>query len=391
MSPRSGVRYCGETTLRVLVRSLRGRLQTTNPIQGPSSPARDVCDSGSWTVLEPEEHRTYAIPSYWPRWARHHYWLPLTGDSSLFEVSHGAAWVCSFNDSVCLPDGRVVVLDTSGSIRAWVVDEYNGMGVSYAEHQESKAIVETARTERACVVPIGTHSSDNYYHWTFQSLPRIGLALRYLGSEHCLFHVGRLPPPKFVVESLAVLGVCADRIISGDPVRARSVFTHTPSMQPPWWVLRFLQETADRIGGPVATGTGKIYYHRGGGRRRIINQEQVIDLFERHGFTVVYPGEMSYVEQVRTAQNANCMAGVHGACFASVVYARPKATIIEFIPNNYPEPYFMLLSADLGLTHHALFGAEPRVRDIIGGRAYFDMEADVTVDHTMLSRVLNSF
>lgn len=389
MSPTFGLRYSAEFSARLLVRSLRGHFRAIQSKSVLWSPAMEVCDADSWTILEPEERCYYPIPSYWPNWARNHHWLPRSTDGSAFELSHRAAWVCSFDDAVCMPDGRLIALDRNGSVRAWVVDDVNGLSVSEEEYDNSRAVAEASRREGDCVVPVGLIDPENYYHWTFQSLPRVALALRYLGSEKCSFYVGQTQP-RFVGDSLAALGVGKDRIISGDPVRARSVLAHTPSMQPPSWVVRFLRETADRVCGSGRAGSDRIYYHRGSSKRRIVNHEEVIEQVERHGFRVVYPGQMSFEEQLRGARNAGYLMGAHGACFTNIAYSQPPATIIEFIPSNCPEPYFMLLAADVGLSHRALFGNEPRVRDLFGRRPFFDYRADSRVDIRALHQVLES-
>ena len=309
--------YCFRWSARILARNLRGIARRRSESGCEPLAARDSCESSSWQELEPEERSVYSIPDYWPKWARRHFWMPLSADGSAYEVAHGAAYACTFDDAVCLDDGRLIAVAPSGAVRGWVVDQYNGRGLSSGEVAQGKELLAAARRQDRLIVPLGIGDTTNYYHWTYQALSRVHLARRYLGAERCVFHVGPTRFP-YVIGSMAALGIDERDIVSGGPVRGKVVYTHTPSMFPPSWVTRFLREVGDRVCEGVSLAPRRTYYHRGGAQRKLANDGQVSELVVRYGFGICRPDEMSFEEQVRTARASTVLLGVHGACFTNL-------------------------------------------------------------------------
>ena len=58
------------------------------------------------------------------------------------------------------------------------------------------------------------------------------------------------------------------------------------------------------------------------------------------------------------------------------------------MPRNMPQPYYMLISRDLGLHHNVQFGKEPRVRNLLGKGPFYDYSADLVADLKGLERNL---
>lgn len=68
---------------------------------------------------------------------------------------------------------------------------------------------------------------------------------------------------------------------------------------------------------------------------RLINEENVINLFKLYGFEIVYPEELNFEEQVRIFSEAEYVAGASGAAFTNILYCPSNAKIICIVPKEY--------------------------------------------------------
>jgi len=83
--------------------------------------------------------------------------------------------------------------------------------------------------------------------------------------------------------------------------------------------------------------------------KRLINEEEVIELFLKNGFEIIYPEEFSFKEQVEMFSNAKYVAGTTGAAFTNIIYCSSNATIICIIPKKYKFYMYSTIGKLLGL------------------------------------------
>lgn len=73
--------------------------------------------------------------------------------------------------------------------------------------------------------------------------------------------------------------------------------------------------------------------------RRILNEDDIFNLFEAHGFKRYILGDMSILEQITLFNNADIVIGEHGAGLANVLFCHENARVIElfhhFIPIDF--------------------------------------------------------
>lgn len=67
---------------------------------------------------------------------------------------------------------------------------------------------------------------------------------------------------------------------------------------------------------------------------RLINSEVVEELFERYGFEIVYPEDMSMIEQIKLFRGAKYIAGASGAAFTNIIYCHEDAKLIYIFPEK---------------------------------------------------------
>lgn len=68
---------------------------------------------------------------------------------------------------------------------------------------------------------------------------------------------------------------------------------------------------------------------------RIINEREIEDIFIRHGYEIVYPEDLNFIEQVSLFSSATYIAGSSGAALSNVIFSREGATLICIIPATY--------------------------------------------------------
>ena len=74
---------------------------------------------------------------------------------------------------------------------------------------------------------------------------------------------------------------------------------------------------------------------RNGVQLRIVNEREIEDIFIRHGYEIVYPEELSFIEQVSLFSSATYIAGSSGAALSNVIFSREGATLICIVPAAY--------------------------------------------------------
>lgn len=86
----------------------------------------------------------------------------------------------------------------------------------------------------------------------------------------------------------------------------------------------------------AAFGTRKIYISRKKKKlSRLVNETDVENLFAAYGFEVIYPEELTFIQQVQVFCGAKQVAGVSGAAFANIVFCAPDTKVICIIPKEY--------------------------------------------------------
>ncbi|GAB3643482.1 hypothetical protein GCM10027423_41190 [Spirosoma arcticum] len=131
------------------------------------------------------------------------------------------------------------------------------------------------------------------------------------------------------------------------------------------------------------TNQHRIYISRAG-RRRIINEESLIELLLRYDFTIIDDTPRSIAEQVSIYRNADFILGPHGASFANVIWCKPGTHLFELFNADYKPDCFLYLSQLLGLRYSAYCSEEtiPNTKD--------PLMADIIVSILEMERVLTN-
>jgi capsular polysaccharide biosynthesis protein len=216
---------------------------------------------------------------------------------------------------------------------------------------------------------LAASSGDNYYHWLFDSLPRLHLWELAGGSpkdiKHFLLKRDALP---FQSQTLDILGIpaarrhrCAKRGI----LRLDRLFVPSmpgPAMNPPPWICHFLREKF--LPAAAAAPARKIFISRRFTQgRKIINEAEILPQLARHGYETVFPENLTFRAQVELFASAKKIIALHGAGLANLVFTPPGARVLELCSPVHSNTLYQTVSAHGGLHHDQLQLAAAKVSE----------------------------
>ena len=93
-------------------------------------------------------------------------------------------------------------------------------------------------------------------------------------------------------------------------------------------------------------------------RRRISNEDELLNVLENYDFHTVYPEELTMSEQIALFRNAEVIVSPHGASLANIVFSE-NITLIEIFNQNYGTPTFYIMAQLLGYSYQHILGNNP--------------------------------
>lgn len=206
--------------------------------------------------------------------------------------------------------------------------------------------------------------SHNYYHWLSDVLPRIRLYNTVLDQvQH--FCISADVPQKFI-DILPEFGIPINKVLLIDEIEKLHFDTLFVASLPgsegrsPQWGIDYVREKLLKTP-PNLNPTRKIYFKRGVvAKRRILNEENVINLLTEYGFDILDPGELSIAEQIELMHDARIVVGLHGAALGNLLFASAKCSVIEiFSPDYFRTDCYYTLASLLKMDYHYISGSKP--------------------------------
>jgi len=225
---------------------------------------------------------------------------------------------------------------------------------------------------------------DDWIHPVFfETLAVVGLHKREIirAGRWNSVRVGNLvsiSPPAYITAGFR------SYIVSGDTSEMRSEkFRFSRSAM---WSLR--ARALEQAKGAIQGRSDKLYLFRGdsttGNARSLVNDEAVLQLVRQKQFSILDPGELSFIDQVSLFRDARVVVGPVGAAFANAIFCKPGCKVVVIAPffeaSNYD--FFASLLGVMG--HEVYFVVGPRVDD---GKDPLQMAYEADLD--ALESVLN--
>lgn len=205
----------------------------------------------------------------------------------------------------------------------------------------------------------------NYAHWLWDSLPRWA-ALRYCPDDTKILIYK--DAPGYQRESLRLLGVPDERMVEAPGALFR--VEHLMALcsghncgPHPYLARETRNALLAAVGADAKTaGTRRFYAGRNQApvrarsTRRILNEPELLDLLERHGFETIQPQSLSFADQIRLFASASVVAGPHGAALYNILFAPEQSSVMEFLVWEHFETSVSRLSSLCEINHFHLFG-----------------------------------
>lgn len=185
-----------------------------------------------------------------------------------------------------------------------------------------------------------------FFHWMTECLPRVAY-FEQAGFRGA--YLVRAAAP-FMRDSLAMLGVSADRIVAYTPdcivknlyVAEKFTFADLTEHAPVFFRIREALRAPTAAPGPRR----RVYSHRSG-TRRVLNAEAVQALCRQYAFEIVDLAALPLARQLEITANTSILAGPHGAGMVHAWFLPAGATLIEFFSRKYvnytARPFIKLL------------------------------------------------
>jgi len=212
--------------------------------------------------------------------------------------------------------------------------------------------------------------ANNYWHWTFEWLPRL-FVLKEIATSNA-----RLEKPTFLNIGSALnpfqqewiwllFGESIEVCNYSSPILCNNILWITPPF-PAHHSHDTILKIRDHILGTEMYGVNRvrgeypsrIYLLRGDARngRRVANEPQIIDGLKRLGFVAMAMDGLSVIEQAQIFSGADIIVGAHGSAFVNMIFCKRSCKIIELFGSGYVSGHDYSLALSCGLHWEYLEG-----------------------------------
>jgi capsular polysaccharide biosynthesis protein len=230
-------------------------------------------------------------------------------------------------------------------------------------------------------------SSQNYYHWVAESLPRLHLLEDYLEALDGIFVPGGMAVT--FSQSLAAFGIRESQLVLLD---TESHYQPEKLLVPQYcggsniatWVPAYLQQKIFR--GKSQSQTKRIFIsRRDAAGRRIVNECELATVCSEFGIEIVQLGSMDFIDQANLFNSAEFIMAPHGAGLVNVLFCQARVKVLELMPNrlNFIPHLYYSITAVAGGEYHYMYG-----RAVEGQCAIHPAHSDFHVDAEKLRQVL---
>jgi hypothetical protein len=270
------------------------------------------------------------------------------------------------------PDFGVLELEKgylAGS-HGWVVSregyflpEHSWYGVNVTEMKIPRRSYGVIKLKGVCLSLASDWASSNYGHFVLDGLSRLDLFTRagFTLSDVDFFYCG-VPDDEHSRRMLERLGIPPEKwVVATNAVAVQADVVLAPSFpgirrNHPSWAVDFLRRAFIRT--PI-TPELRLYIPRTT-RRRIINEEILVQTLNEHGFEVFDPPQ--HEEPLNYFARAAIVVGGTGAGLTNLAFCQSGAKVLELIPSDMVFPNWYTLSESAGLRYGYLIGESTSVR-----------------------------
>jgi hypothetical protein len=205
----------------------------------------------------------------------------------------------------------------------------------------------------------------NFAHWLMDGLPKISLiaSLNDSVKADLKFIIPDASPP-YIIDSLKLLGIQENQTI---PVSEKGIqveklilchAAQNPGRPSKKHILTIRNQLLDSVlvNQDNDLASRRLYISRSQSERKIVNEQEILQVLKNYNFEVIHCERMSFAEQIRIFSEAEVVLGSHGAGIYNQIFCRSGTTIIEIYNKDYWHHSSRIISSFLGHTHWHIFG-----------------------------------
>jgi hypothetical protein len=260
-------------------------------------------------------------------------------------------------DIYLVKDSHAAVITRSGVIRVG----WNFLDLDYGPYSAFRNMPALSRSKTTMnrIVSLWTHDWSTYYHWLIDVAPKIASAKRYFGSEISdVIFVYPRALTQYETETIDMLGINSTNVVNSHDVgemTAREVFALPlpgfAKLSPRIFELQ-------RLLAMPPSPERRLYIARAG-RRKVINEDQLLRMLKLRGFEPIEDRPRSMEEQIALFASASHIVAPHGAGLSNILWSGPSTQVLELANSAYPSGAFVRLAAMLGIhLDRLIFGTQ---------------------------------
>lgn len=225
--------------------------------------------------------------------------------------------------------------------------------------------------------------SSGYFHWCTEVLPRI-IAAREIVEDYPVLLPSTYHKVDFISESLKALdvSVCYYDINKKVSIKKLLAPSHLqPAQFNPLYINKL--KNSFQVNSSSESGSKNIYISRKKAhRRKIVNEDELIQLLSTFGFSTVYMEDLSFFDQRSLMNGAQLLISNHGAGLTNMLFMKEGSSVIELKADadDINNCFFNLASA---LNHQYYY-------TINSGDSAEVQKSNIMVDLDKLKTLLNS-
>jgi len=267
-------------------------------------------------------------------------------------IAYPKAYLSFFkNARVVNENGTIISYD--GKVFADFTYEWNK---PIEEYEVFKSYIHKPQVRKECLATIAFYGSSGYFHWIFDSLPRLKLLEDVIDKIDYLIVPYNLK--RFHLETLNLSGFPEEKLLKvKDGTHLLCENLYVPSLLcRPKLASDFLREnfTPEDVAEPHRL----IYISRKDALyRKIINEKEVEDYLREIGFEIVQMSELSLLESVKVCAEARIVIAPHGANLSNTVFCK-NAKILEIFSPSYIDKAYWIIANHVGNEYYYLLGED---------------------------------
>lgn len=277
-----------------------------------------------------------------------------------------------------------LVFDERGALYRTSITQHAEAGI-----RKGLAAAQTAYRSGAVSVHKGVHllckkrGAGNYGHWLMEMLPRAYLGSRHVGALRYVVPKAEPQLELVISTSLDLLGITPDAIlcVGHEPHLFEELILVDGLTEHGVYMAPLVVDCARALSALVSSRrTERLYVTRSAtGFRDFVNEPEIRELLESHGYLTVDTGTLPLVEQIGLFKAARRVVGIMGAAMTNIAFCPANACILNIAPAGMPDTFFWFIAGLKGLHYF-----EARCRQVGPVRGVMRWDTNIEFDHSVL-------